>query len=468
MTRSTEGRMPPANLDAEASVLSTSLLSFEAFDRARAVLGGPDPFYSDANRLLFEACCAIADGGKEPDAPGVSGWLRHHNKLDRVGGTPYIMQVINGTPAILRVEDHARIVLELYRVRRLLSDLQLLTAEAYCELGDPRAWVEQVEQAVFRATEQQHETPPAEWIGEVAQQVYADSGATGRGEMPTGRSTGIHELDELTGGMCDGSVWYLAGRPGMGKSALAESIAGRIAQAGELVCAFSLEMPRKQVARRAAARDALVGYTALKGGQLEAHQWSSYATFLDRSRRWPIKIDDTPEISPARIRARIRRYFAEARRVFGGEVRLGAVIVDYLQLMSSDQAIGEGRTAQLETITRELKRIAREFECVMLVPCQLNRATEAKGDKRPTLSELRGSGSIEQDADFVIGLYREDYYRPQGEKRDDVVELIVLKARESDNGTVFAKWDGPTTRFYSASDTSHPQGSLPYGGEAAE
>lgn len=439
-------RVLPTALDAEASVLSASLGSVPARDECRVILGDGEAFYADANRLVWQAISGVSDSGAAVDVVSVVEWLRARGKLERVGGTPYVGQLLDATPATAHAADHARIVRDLGAARGLVGQMQELIARAYTGIGDARAWLDECESAVFAATERPRETPAGEAVGDIALRVYRDAGKTSRGELKAASSTGLLDLDEHTGGLAVGNLWYVAGRPGMGKSGLAWGFLESVAAAGELAVLFSVEMPREEVVQRALARGAWISSRRVARGELTPGEWNAVAVAMKNLQTLPIMIDDTQDITPALMRSRVRRYIAEGRKYRPG-IRLGVIGVDYLGLLDDDQEHGT-ENDRLTSISRKLKKMAREFECCVVCMAQLNREVEKrdKKDKRPSLEHLRGSGAIEQDGDVILFVYRDEYYFPDTDQKG-VAELLIAKGRSSGNGTVWTRFDGPTTSF---------------------
>lgn len=446
------GKVPPCDLDAEAAMLSAMLLDGAAVDVVRDH-AAPDDCYSDANRRIFQAILEVLEHSTTADIVTVAGWLRAEGRLEQIGGAKYLAQIADTTPAIAHVAAHAELVRKTAVQRRALADLQVLIADAYAHPGRVGEWLEELERTVFAVVDGQRTRLTGEAMAELVASEYADIGRAARGEITGGRTTGFDKLDELTGGFVEGDLWYLAGRPGMGKTALAYGMARSALLPPEDVepdafgVFFSLEMTRKQVGQRSLSFESGVPLGPLRRGRLEPKQWTALASALEHVSALPLIVDPERQLTPARIRSRLRRYVAQARKRWP-KARLRLVVVDYLQLLGTD--LGEGSTNEkLEDTSRKLKLVAGEFECCVVALSQLNREVEKRNpkDKRPTLADLRGSGAVEQDGDNILFIYRDDEYKAPGAKKDGTAELILRKGRNSGQGLVWAKFEGACTRF---------------------
>lgn len=464
--RPLSGRMPPADLDAEAAVLSSVFLSGDAFDQVQEFLQ-PDHFYSDANRRIFEAIVDLQSVGRPVDVVSVAGWLRDKGRLEQVGGTVYLAELTDATPAVAHVETHARVIREKWRVRQLIAACQRYAAEGYGDYGDVQAFIDQAEQAVFEIAR----VPEASSVVSVKEAIQSAFHVIGeaqrRGGGVTGIRTGFTELDRKTSGLHDGDLYIVAGRPGMGKTAFVLNIAVNVAspvrvtvddasfaseapieEPGFGVAFFSLEMPRQQLASRLLAGEARVDVSRIRNGQLRNEDWNKLTDAAARLSRLPLWLDDQPALGLLDLRAKIRRLQAELTRGEGlAAQRLGLVVVDYLQLMQGRRDAGS-REQEISELSRGLKRLAKEMQVPVLALSQLNRSVETRTtkDKRPLLSDLRESGAIEQDADTILFIYRDDYYF-QDSPDKGLAEIIIAKQRNGPTGKFMTKFTPEYTRF---------------------
>ncbi|MCC6214309.1 MAG: replicative DNA helicase [Polyangiaceae bacterium] len=468
MTAGGVPRVPPHDAEAEAVVLSAVLLGTDAFDRVQELLRA-EHFYSDANQRVFEAVIDLNTSRGTADAVGVAGWLRDRGLLDRIGGVPYLFQLTETTPAAANLEQHARTVREKWRLRELIRACQRYAAEGYQVAGDVQAFIDDAEQAVFdvaRIPEASNVQP----VQRVLQDLFTQlSAAQARPDGMLGVPTGFTALDQKTSGLRPGELYIVAARPGMGKTSLVLNMAANIARTRRVavrseddpfgdgaveepgwgVAFFSLEMPRDQVAARMLSSESRVDMQELRSGRLQ-HQWNRLTDAASRLSRLPIWIDDTPGLGLLDLRAKVRRLQAEISRSAEGQAPargLGLVAVDYLQLMQGRQDAST-REQEISEISRGLKRLAKELSVPVLALSQLNRGVETRNakDKRPQLSDLRESGAIEQDADCILFIYRDDYYHDESPDQG-IAELIIAKQRNGPTGVVRVRFVKECTRF---------------------
>lgn len=471
MLQASAGRVPPADPDAEAAVLSAVLLSGDAFDTIQEIVE-PLHFYSDANRRVYESVLELATKNRAIDVVSVAGHLRDRGRLDQVGGTPYLAQLVDATPAVAHVEEHARAIRERWRLRSLIATCQRFAAEGYGDCGDVQEFVDEAEQAIFALARVKSESDVVP-IREAIQQAFhvlTEARQTGGGV--TGFSSGFTELDKRMSGMHAGDLYIVAGRPGMGKTSFVLNVAANVAASrlvpsgepgaapvevsGDGVAFFSLEMPRAQLASRLLASEARVSMADLRSGQVSSDDWNKLTEAAARMGRIPLWLDDTPAISILDLRAKLRRLQAELRRHPDGPKKMGLVAIDYLQLMSGRKGV-TSREQEISEISRGLKQLAKEMEVPVIALSQLNRSVETRNtkDKRPQLSDLRESGAIEQDADAIMFIYRDEYYFEDSPDKGQA-EVIVAKQRNGPTGTVKVKFTSHYTRFDNlASDDYH-------------
>jgi replicative DNA helicase len=464
---STMGRVPPHDLDAEAAVLSAVMLDTSALDRVLEFLR-PEHFYSEAHRRIFEACVELHAVGKPVDLVQVGTWLKDRDRIQQVGGMGYVTEVIGAGMVPAHVGDYGRTIREKARVRQLIATCQRVAAEGYTDYGEAQTFIDGAEQSVYEIA-RTPESSSVEPVGSVIKAAFRRIvEASSRGERVTGIPTGFARYDKLTAGLHAGDLSIVAARPGMGKTSFVLNVAvnvasprahGRVVEAGEegqepgYGCAvFSLEMPREQLANRMMCSEGRVDVARLREGYLGPSDWERLtrsATFLAGL---PIWIDDAPSLSILELRAKVRRLQAEyarpSKESAGRPGRVGLVVVDYLQLMRGREN-ATSREQEISEISRGLKALAKELKIAVVALSQLNRAVETRGEKnkRPQLSDLRESGAIEQDADNICFLYRDDYYTREESPEPNVAELIIAKQRNGPTGTVKVRFTRECTRF---------------------
>lgn len=449
------GKVPVHDLEAEAAVLAT-VLTTGTVDEVADTLRAED-LYAPVHRSIYTAALALAAAHEPIDAVTVAGWLRSRDMLQAAGGASAIARVVNETPDAPHVEQYARHLVDLARQRKLVAIAWEIIGEGYDGVGDVGEWLASKEQAVFDLA-RVHGASPEQHVREVVVDVFRELEAlhaSGGGMM--GLSTGLRDLDGALGGLCPGELTVIAGRPGMGKSALAVGFAEAVAEQRRAAPIFSLEMPRRQVALRMACSRAGVDGKRLRRNAVTPDDWSALASASQELSRLPIWIDDTAALRPLDLRARVRRTAARAKREGSP---LGVVVVDYMQLMNGRDGLAKGsnREQEISSISRSLKGLAKECEVAVVALSQLNRDVERRENKRPSMADLRESGAIEQDADAIVFVYRHEYYEPDNSDARGVAELIVAKQRQGESGTVFAHFDGPRTRFANL----HPEAATRY------
>ncbi len=460
--RESAGRVPPSDTDAEAAVLSSILLSGEAFDQVQEILT-VDHFYVEANRRVYEAVLELASKNRSIDIVSVAGYLRDRGRLDQVGGTPYLAHLVDATPAVAHVEEHARTIREKWRLRSLIATCQRFAAEGYGDCGEVQDFVDSAEQAIFELARTKSESDIVPVKDAIRQAFDVLTTARQSGGGVTGFSSGFIELDRRTSGLHKGDLYIVAGRPGMGKTSFVLNVAANVAapklvpsdvpgapaieKSGDGVAFFSLEMPREQLASRLLSSEARVNMANLRSGQVSPEDWNKLTEAAARMGRLPLWLDDTPAISILDLRAKLRRLQAELRRHPDGPKDLGLVAIDYLQLMSGRKGV-TSREQEISEISRGLKQLAKEMGVPVMALSQLNRSVETRTtkDKRPQLSDLRESGAIEQDADAIMFIYRDEYYFEDSPHKGQA-EVIVAKQRNGPTGTVRVKFTHQYTRF---------------------
>jgi replicative DNA helicase len=473
------GRVPPHDLDAEAAVLSAILLSREALDRVLEVLK-PEHFYSDANGRIYEAMTQLAISGTPIDIVSVASYLRDRERLQQIGGPTYLAQLADATPAVAHVGAHAQVVYEKWRLRALIATCQRVAAEGYGDVGDPQSFIDGAEQAVYELARTAQKTT-AQPINHVLRAAFQQiTAAAERGDRITGISTGYERIDAMTSGLHPGELIIVAARPGMGKTSFVMNIAANVAaprtvvipgpnehgsgierqEPGFGVIVFSLEMPREQLAVRMVCSEGRVDVGKVRQGHLQPDDWRKLTDAASWLSTVPIWLDDTPAISLLEVRAKVRRIQAEYDREAtptSAERKVGLVIIDYLQLMKGRDGV-QSREQEISEISRGLKQLSKELSVPVIALSQLNRSVETRTtkDKRPQLSDLRESGAIEQDADMIMFIYRDEYYNPETTDAKGIAEIIIAKQRNGPTGKVKTRFTASCTRFDNLAPGDYP------------
>jgi replicative DNA helicase len=474
------GRVPPHDLDAEAAVLSAVLLSREALDRVLEILK-PEHFYSDANGRIYEAAQELSLSGTPIDIVSVASYLRDRERLAQVGGPTYLAQLTDATPAVAHVAAHAQVVYEKWRLRRLIATCQRVAAEGYGDVGVVQEFIDSAEQAVYELARTAQKTT-AQPLNQVLRAAFQQiTAAAERGDRITGISTGYEKLDAKTAGLHAGDLTIVAARPGMGKTSFVLNLGVNVAsprtvtvpgpgeqgggverqEPGFGVVVFSLEMPREQLAVRMVCSEGRVDVGKVRQGFLQPEDWRRLTEGASYLSSLPIWIDDTPAIGLLELRAKVRRIQAEYNReatATSADRRVGLVVVDYLQLMKGRDGVSS-REQEISEISRGLKQLAKELSVPVIALSQLNRAVETRTtkDKRPQLSDLRESGAIEQDADTIVFIYRDEYYNPETTNAKGIAELIIAKQRNGPTGKVLTRFTASCTRFDNLAAGDYPE-----------
>lgn len=415
----------PHDVEAEEAVLGSLLIDPDALYRVASFLR-PDDFYIQKNGWIYEAILALHERREPVDLITLRDELEARGLLEEVGGVAYIARLMDAVPTAIHVEAYGRIVEEAAIRRRMISAASDIAQLAYQEAQDIGEVLDRAEQTLF-AISQRRITRDLVPIQEIVRQYYdrIEYLYDHRGE-PLGVPTGFIDLDRLLGGLQKSDLIIVAARPGVGKTSLCLSIARNAARMGKHVAIFSLEMSAEQVVQRLVSAETGIDAQRLRLGQLREEEWPLFVQATGVLSELPIFIDDTPAISALQLRTKARRIHAEHG--------LDLVVVDYLQLMTSDVR-AENRVQEVSYISRMLKSLARELDVPVLAVSQLSRAVEQRTDKRPVLADLRESGSLEQDADVVMFIYREEMYKPETDKQH-IADIIVAKHRNGPTGVV--------------------------------
>jgi len=423
-----EERIPPQNLQAEQSVIGSMLIDKNAIVRAIEILR-PDSFYRDAHRFIYETILDLFDKGEPIDLVTVTETLRKNNKLDGVGGSVYVADLINSVPTAANVEYYARIVEEKATLRRLIEAGTEIVKDSFGEPDDVDRILDHAEKIIFdialkRVREGFHKIDTVlKNVLDKIDKLY------GKKQSITGIPTGFADLDNITAGFQNAELIIIAARPSVGKTALALNMAQNVAIRFKIpVAIFSLEMSKDQLAQRMLCSEAEINALRLKTASLPDAGWKKLTRALSKLSEAPIFIDDSATITSTEIRAKCRRLKIEKG--------LGLVIIDYMQLMSgSNRGRIENRVQEISEIARSLKTLARELDIPVIALSQLSRAVEQRTDRIPRLSDLRESGEIEQTADVVAFIHRDDYYNPQSD-RGNIADIIIAKQRNGPIGTI--------------------------------
>ncbi len=432
-------RIPPHNLEAEQSILGGLMVDPFSFDAVSSQIT-EDDFYKVANRKVYAAINQLYAKSQPIDIITVSNWLSDHKELDAIGGPAYLAEVMNSTPSAANIESYAKIVHEKALLRTLIHMSGEMVEKAYDESYETvESFLDEVEGKIFSITEKkksQGMTGAAELIKESMNRL---TDLFERKVEFTGISSGFKALDKMTSGFQPGEITIIAARPSMGKTAFSLNIAQHvILREKKSLAYFSVEMGKEQLMMRMLASEARVNLSDLRVGNLSDNAWPRLIDRASKMAEARLFIDDTSGISPFEIRSKCRRLQAQHG--------LDIIMIDYLQLMDLKQKV-ESRERAVSEISKTLKAIAKELKVPVVALAQLNRGVEGRSDRRPMLSDLRESGSIEQDADVIMLLYREDYYERDNPDAKGRSEVIIGKQRNGPTGTVHLRWESHIGRF---------------------
>ncbi|MBN2004338.1 MAG: replicative DNA helicase [Anaerolineae bacterium] len=440
----------PHNLEAEEAVLGALLIDPEGIFRVLPFLHAED-FYLQKHRWIYESVIRIHERRDPIDFLTITSDLEQQEQLEAVGGAAYISQLINAVPSAINIESYGRFVENTALRRRLLDSVSDIARLAYDESLPIDQVVDKAEQSLFGVS-QKRATRDLLPVQEVASAYYERVNYLyeHRGE-PMGVPTGFRDLDRILGGFQRSDLLILAARPGVGKTALMLTFALKAAEKRHTIAFFSLEMSAEQLVQRMVAAVSQIDAQRLRLGQLKEEEWPRFTDAIAHISELPIYIDDTPSISVLQLRTKCRRLASERG--------LGMVLVDYLQLMNSDMH-SDNRVQEVSYISRSLKGLARELDVPMMTASQLSRAVEQRTDKRPVLSDLRESGSLEQDADIVFFIYRDELYNENTEQ-PNIADIMIAKHRSGPTGTVQLFFNKRLTQFLDAAAHMPPED---YGG----
>jgi replicative DNA helicase len=439
-------RVPPHDLDAERAVIGAMLVSETAVAAVAERLAAED-FYSEVHRIIYGAMMRLYSRGEPIDQLTLTNELRSVNEFERIGGRPYVFQIVESVPTAANAGRYADIVRGKALLRAIIDVGSRITEDAFREPEDVSEALDSAEQLVYgvsNRTLREHLAPVSELAPgalEMIQRLYEQEGEV------TGVETGFEDLDRLTTGFHKSDLIILAARPAMGKTALSLNAIWHASGEKKMpVAIFSLEMSKEQLVQRLISQTTRIPTQALRSGNVKAEDWPKLVRGVADVSRAPIWIDDTAGVTLMEIRAKVRRLASQLN--VAGEMPLSLVVVDYLQLMVGQGNRAENRQQEIAEISRGLKVLARDLDVPVLAIAQLSRAVETRHDKRPLLSDLRDSGAIEQDADMVMFLYRDEYYNPESDDKG-IAEVIVGKHRNGPSCKVQLAWMEQYTKFAS-------------------
>ncbi|TCK99730.1 primary replicative DNA helicase [Natranaerovirga hydrolytica] len=427
----------PHSIEAEQSVIGSMLLDQEAISVAMETVNGQD-FYQKQLGLVFEAIVELYSNNKPVDLITLQDVLTQKGILEQIGGIKFLSELANAVPTSTNIKNYAKIVAEKSALRKLIRASEEIANDCYQNKDKLEVLLDEAEKKIFNLIQNRgsEEFSPIKSI--ILTTLEKIENAHKYQGQVTGISTGFNDLDYRTAGLQKSDLVLIAARPSMGKTAFALNVAQNAAIRNNIPTAiFSLEMSKDQLVNRLLCSESMIDAQKVRTGNLEESDWEKIAEGSSVLAKSPIYIDDTPGISVSEMRAKCRKLKLEKG--------LGLILIDYLQLMSGSGR-SESRQQEISEISRSLKALAREMDAPVVALSQLSRACEARADHRPMLSDLRESGAIEQDADVVMFLYRDEYYHPDSEAKNQA-ELIVAKQRNGPTGTVNLVWLGEYTKF---------------------
>lgn len=428
--------LPPQNIEAEEAILGGILLDPEAMSRVSERLI-PEAFYLNAHKDIYHALVRLHTQGKPTDLLTVINWLNDNETLSRVGGRNKLVSLLDRTVSAVNIDALGDLVMEKYLRRQLIKAGNEIVHLGYQTETELPTVFDQAEQKIFGITQERPQVGLVH-ISNTLINTFQDIETRHQGIALPGIPCGFYDVDAMTTGFQRSDLIIVAGRPSMGKTAFCLNLAHNIAASYRLpVAIFSLEMSKEQLAQRLLASEAGIEASYLRSGRISQTQWEPLSRAIGMLSDMPIHIDDTPNITVTEMRSQARRLQTELN------TELGLIIIDYLQLMEGG---GDNRVQELSKITRSLKGLARELNVPVIALSQLSRGVESRTNKRPILSDLRESGSIEQDADLVMMLYRDDYYNSNSSERG-IAEIIITKHRNGPTGTAKLLFDPQLTKF---------------------
>ena len=430
-----QDRLPPQNIDAEESILGGILLDPEAINRVADFLR-PEAFYLSAHQEIYRTMLLLQGQGSPTDLISVTSWLKDQGRLEKMGGQGKLVQLIDRTVSAVNIDQYALLVMDKYTRRQLIRAGNEIAQLGHDSTADLEQVLDQSEQKVFSVTQDR----PQDGLtaaADILTHAFSDIESRSLGMVLPGLSCGFYDLDAMTQGFQRSDLIIVAGRPSMGKTAICLNMARNVAAFHKLpVAIFSLEMSKEQLIQRLLASEVRIESGRLRAGRVSQQEWEPLGHAINVLSQLPMYIDDTPNVSITEIRSKARRLQAE-------HGSLGLILLDYLQLMEGGS---DNRVQELSRITRALKGLARELNVPIIALSQLSRGVESRTNKRPMMSDLRESGAIEQDADLIMMLYRDEYYNPDTPDRG-IAEVIISKHRNGPTGVVKLLFESQFTQF---------------------
>jgi replicative DNA helicase len=444
-----EGRIPPYSQEAEAAVIGGILLNNDALSLVQDVIS-PSDFYVETHRRIYEAIEALSKAALPVDHVTLGNELKKRGDLEKIGGAMVLANLTDSVATMANVDHYANIVKERSAVRKMIYAAQEVVARGFTGYGDAGEFLDESESAIFKASQQYIGAPYAH-VSQVVNKTFKELelAANHTGDV-TGVPSGFHELDKKTSGFQPSDLIIVAGRPAMGKTALALNIVvNAVKETKRPANIFSLEMSKDQLVRRMLASEGRVDGTKMRSNRLGRDDWPRLIEAANILSQADIYLDDSAPLTPLEIRAKSRRLQAEKN--------LSIVVIDYLQLMHSGGRKTDNREQEISEISRTLKALAKELAVPVIAISQLNRSVESRPDKRPMMSDLRESGAIEQDADLILFVYRDEVYNKDTDKTD-IAEIIIGKHRSGPTGIVEVRFFKEFTRFENLSKAPEPGG----------
>ncbi len=431
------GLVPPQNIQAEEFVLGGILLDTDAIGRI-ADLIKPEAFYINAHQEIYKTALMLHTQGKPTDLTSMSAWLADNGALEKIGGNTKLVELVENVSSTASIEQVANLISDKFIRRQLIKSGNEVIQLGFDQTQKTNEVLDKAEQKIFEIS-QEKPTKGLIQASEILTTTFNEIEARSLGKEELGIKTLFYDLDALTQGFQRSDLIIVAGRPSMGKTSMVLNMARNVAKSQDLpVCVFSLEMSKEQLTYRLLSLEVGIESGRLKTGRLTPEQWPLLGEGIDSLSQTPIFIDDKPNLSVLEMRALCRRLIAEQKK------ELGLIVIDYLQLMEGTTP--DNRVQELSRITRGLKGMARELNVPVIALSQLSRGVESRNNKRPLLSDLRESGSIEQDADLVCMIYRDEYYNPETDDKG-IAEIIITKNRNGPTNTVKLLFEPQYTRF---------------------
>lgn len=431
------GKVPPHSSEAEQTVLASCLIDHVAVEKVINLLSTED-FYFEANKEIFDSVKQVHIQNIPVDVLTVTEELKKRGKIDYIGGFEYLAKLTENIITSKNVEAYCNIIKEKSTLRKLISASNEIIEKGYKESDDVQKIIELAESRIFSISQNRSINSITE-IKDVLMTVFntLEERAMNKGSL-TGLTTGYDDLDRMTSGLQRSDLILLAARPSMGKTALALNISMNAVKTGASVALFSLEMSKEQYVQRIISMESMVDSSKLRTGNLDDEDWTRLISTMSTISNYKVFIDDTASISVFELMSKCRRLKIEKG--------LDLIVIDYLQLMS-DGTNSTNRQQEISNISRGLKALAREMDCPVIALSQLSRAPELRQDHRPIMSDLRESGAIEQDADVVLMLYRDEYYFKEESEKKGITDVIIAKQRNGPVGTVELAWISQYTKF---------------------